>query len=82
VLAGERGPELIDLGAGGGRVTNAEQTAAMLGGGGGTGGNVNIYVAPARGAANDPSVNALLDALNRGRLVLVVDRSGKVRPGR
>lgn len=81
VMAGERGPELIDLGAGGGRVTNHKQTEAMLGGGG-TGGDVNIYIAPARGAANDPAVNAVLDALNRGRLVLVVDRSGKVRPGR
>lgn len=81
VMAGERGPELIDVGTGGARITNAKQTEAMLGGGG-TGGNVNIYVAPARGAANDPTVNSLLDALNRGRLVLVVDRSGKVRPGR
>jgi hypothetical protein len=76
---GERGPELVDFGAAGGRVTNHEQSREMARqGGGGGGGDVNITVMPGPGAGTMESM--LLEALRNNRMILRLDSSGRVKP--
>lgn len=81
VLAGERGPELIDLGASG-RVYNPEQTRRMVQGGiSGSGGGASTGV-PMRGryGNNAGPAAAALDTLMRYLLPKLVDsRGGRVR---
>lgn len=76
---GEWGTEIVDFTRG--MVYNSNQTkrmaAAMQSGGGN--GSVHITVTPGAGYAGDPMIEGLLQALNRGRLALIVDRSGRVR---
>lgn len=74
IMAGERGPEMIDVG-GSARVHNAGETKRMLSGGGGTGTNVNIaFGTPSPG---NHLASATLEEIRTGRLPLRVTIDGK-----
>lgn len=77
VLAGERGPELIDLGASG-RVYNPEQTRRMVQGGVGSSGGTTVVLAGAAGNNVGLAVNALNTQFRYFLTsVKLVDGSGK-----
>ena len=54
-LVGERGPELLQMGSGSGRIINNSQTSSMLGGGG----SMNVTINMPAGANGDDVVRAL-----------------------
>lgn len=77
IMAGERGPELIDMGASGGHVNNAAATRRIMSGGSGGGnGSLTIMVeAPAAGA-NSYLAQAFLSLMHSGAIRLKAVGSG------
>lgn len=81
IVAGEHGPELIDLGSSG-RVYNENQTRRMVTGvAGGGGGGSTIVVQPVADDGGDSFAIAWFnDALARGRLRWKVGSGGRIQP--
>lgn len=73
---GERGPELVDFGARGGKVKNAGQSreAARAGGGGATQVNINVSA----GSGSTTFTDFLLGEIRHGRIKLTVNSGGRV----
>jgi hypothetical protein len=73
---GERGPELVDFGAAGGRVTNHERSREVSRQGGGGPTAVNITVE--RGSSAGSLADLLLGEIRANRIKLTVNSAGRV----
>lgn len=76
-LVGERGPELVDFGAAGGRVTNNGESREMARRGAG-GGATQISISVERGSGAGSLEDFLLEAIRRGAVKLKVNPAGRV----
>lgn len=76
---GERGPELVDFGAAGGRVKNAGASREMTRqGGGGGGGSQSININVSAGSGSTTFTDFFLGELRAGRIKMTVNSAGRV----